>query len=45
MKKAWVLYKSCIINENDMRKFEAFYQANDKLFTSEVVARLISIGK
>lgn len=28
-----------------MSKFEAFCQANDNLFSTEVVARLLSLGK
>lgn len=45
MQKAWALYKTCIMKEYNMGKFEAFYQANDKLFPTKVAARLISIGK
>lgn len=45
MEKACAFYKSCIVKEYNMGKFEAFYQANDKLFPTEVEARLISIGQ
>lgn len=45
MKKAWALFESCIVKENDMSKFEAFYQANINLFPEDAAARMISIGK
>ena len=45
MKKAKVLFKTCVTKEYYMCKFEAFCQANVNLFLVEVTKRLLSIGK
>ena len=45
VRKAWSLFKTCVMKENDMSKFETFYQANDNIFLVEVVERMVSIGR
>ena len=45
MKKAWVLFKTCVAREYDMGKFETFFQENVNLFPSRVTIRLLSIFK
>lgn len=45
MKKAWTIFKNCVTQVNDMKKFLSFCQVNDKPFSEDVVARLALIGE
>ena len=45
MTKAWKVFKKCVAKENNLSKFISFCNANEGIFSLDIIVRLISIGE